>query len=126
MAKIRVASDSICLQITTITATELGPNEAQSERLAHLTHTALFKPAIVAADCSYQSQHVSKKKTCRFLLASEDHTVSLVQQNVVWTREEALANIAAIEIVELPMSDREQAIETEFDVKESKYTKELF
>ncbi|XP_058792034.1 ER membrane protein complex subunit 1 isoform X2 [Phymastichus coffea] len=105
-------------EITTITTTELSVNEAQSEKLAYLMHSSLFKPAIVAADCSYQSQ-ASKRKTCRLLLSSEDNTVSLVQQDIIWTREEALANIVAVEIVELPMSDRDQAIETEFDIKES-------
>lgn len=38
-----------------------------------------------------------------------------------WVREEALASITAVGIVELPMSDRDQAIETEFDQKESKF-----
>ena len=58
---------------------------------------------------------------CRFLISSKDHSLKLLQDNkILWTREEALANIAAVEIVELPMSDQEQAIETEFDQKESK------
>lgn len=61
-----------------------------------------------------------KEKACKYLLSSEDHTISLMQQKVLWSREEALANIVAVEIVELPISDRDQAIETEFDLKESK------
>lgn len=59
--------------------------------------------------------------TCRHLLSSQDHSIALLQHNkLVWAREEALASIVAVEIMELPMSDRDQAIETEFDQKESK------
>lgn len=72
----------------------------------------------MASVCPRQAKGV----TCRHLLASEDHSVSLLQHNkLVWSREEALASIVAAEIIELPMSDRDQEIETEFDQKESKY-----
>lgn len=58
---------------------------------------------------------------CRHLLSSEDHSVALLQHNkLIWTREEALASIITVEMVELPMSDRDQTLETEFDKKESK------
>lgn len=58
---------------------------------------------------------------CKFLVLSEDYSLSLVRQNkVAWTREESLSKILTTEFVELPMSDEEQAIETEFDQKESK------
>lgn len=71
----------------------------------------------MASVCPRQTKGI----TCRHLLSSQDHSISLLQHNkLVWTREEALASIVAVEIIELPMSDRDQAIETEFDQKESK------
>ncbi|XP_014216207.1 ER membrane protein complex subunit 1 isoform X2 [Copidosoma floridanum] len=100
---------------TRITATELSANEAQPEKIAYVTSNSLYMPKIVANDCTYQTL---KAKNCKFLLASEDHSISLLHQKVVWTREEALATISAVEIVDLPISDREQAIEKEFDQTE--------
>lgn len=105
------------LKVTTITATDLDSNDAESEKVGFSNHKGLYKPAIVALDC--ESKQLLKGKACKYLLSSEDHTISLFQQKVMWSREEALANIAAVEIVELPISDRDQAIEREFDLKES-------
>lgn len=83
-----------------------------------VTHNSLLSPTIIASVCPRQTKGV----TCRHLLTSEDHSVALLQHNkLIWAREEALANIVAVEIIELPMSDRDQEIETEFDQKESKY-----
>lgn len=80
------------------------------------THASILLPTIMASVCPHQTKGVM----CRHLLSSQDHSVALLQHNkVVWTREEALANIVAVEIIELPMSDGDQAIETEFDQKES-------
>lgn len=107
------------VQVTTITVTELNKPDAQPEKLGSLNHKALYNPAVAAIDCTYQSM---KAKMCKYLLSSEDHSISLVQQKVFWTREEALANIVAVEFIELPMSERDRAIETEFDQKESEYT----
>ena len=107
------------LKATTITATELGTTEAQPDKLTYVKNNALYKPAIVATDCDGE---MLRRKMCKYLLSSEDHSISLMQQKVIWTREEALASIVAVEIVELPMSERDRAIETEFDQKESEYT----
>lgn len=41
---------------------------------------------------------------------------------MIWTREEALANIVAVEFVDLPVSDLDAAIESEFDQKEGTLT----
>lgn len=40
---------------------------------------------------------------------------------VLWTREEALANVVVAEFVDLPVSDMEAALESEFDQKEGYY-----
>lgn len=82
-----------------------------------VTHNSLLLPTVMASVCPRQAKGI----TCRHLLASEDHSVALLQHNkLIWAREEALASIVATEIIELAMSDRDQAIETEFDQKESK------
>lgn len=81
------------------------------------SHNSLIAPSIMASICP----RMSKGITCRHLLSSEDHSVALLQHNkLIWAREEALASIATVEMMELPMSDRDQTIETEFDQKESK------
>ncbi|XP_012260554.2 ER membrane protein complex subunit 1 isoform X1 [Athalia rosae] len=81
-----------------------------------LSHNSVQAPTIVASACLRQP----KGTGCRHLLSSDDHSIALVQNGrLAWVREEALANIVAVEIMELPMSEREQAIETEFDQKEN-------
>lgn len=40
---------------------------------------------------------------------------------IIWTREEALASILAVEMLDLPVSDMEAAIEKEFGNKEGVY-----
>ncbi|XP_076656000.1 ER membrane protein complex subunit 1 isoform X3 [Halictus rubicundus] len=101
---------------TEITATELLTSKPMPNLSMSLTHSSLISPTIMSSVCPRQAKGI----TCRHLLCSEDHSVALLQHNkLIWTREEALASIVAVEIIELPMSDREQAIETEFDQKES-------
>lgn len=98
-------------------ATNLLASTPLPDLSATFAHTSIQSPAIMASVCPHQTKGVM----CRHLLSSQDHTVALLQHNkVVWTREEALASIVAVEIIELPMSDEDQAIETEFDQKESK------
>ncbi|XP_076226646.1 ER membrane protein complex subunit 1 isoform X2 [Nomia melanderi] len=100
---------------TVITATELLTSEPMPNLSLTLQHGSLLSPTIVASVCPRQAKGI----TCRHLLSSQDHSVALLQHNkLIWAREEALASIVAVEIIELPMSDREQAIETEFDQKE--------
>ncbi|CAK1541268.1 unnamed protein product [Leptosia nina] len=56
----------------------------------------------------------------RILLNGADDAVHLLQQGgrVVWSREESLANIVAAEFVDLPVSETDAALESEFDQKE--------
>ncbi|XP_011867033.1 PREDICTED: ER membrane protein complex subunit 1 isoform X2 [Vollenhovia emeryi] len=98
-----------------ITATNLLSSALVPELSVTLTHASIQSPTIMASVCPRQAKGI----TCRHLLSSQDHTIALLQHNkLVWAREEALASIVAVEIMELPMSDRDQAIETEFDQKE--------
>ncbi|KAK2577572.1 hypothetical protein KPH14_012733 [Odynerus spinipes] len=101
--------------ITEVVATELLTFSPLPNITGTLSHVSLLSPVIVASICLRQT----KGLTCRHLLSSQDHSIALLQHNkLVWAREEALAKIVAVDIIELPMSDRDQAIETEFDQKE--------
>ncbi|XP_014469109.1 PREDICTED: ER membrane protein complex subunit 1 isoform X2 [Dinoponera quadriceps] len=98
-----------------IMATNLLSSAPLPDLSTTFAHASIQSPAIMASVCPHQTKGVM----CRHLLSSQDHSVALLQHNkVVWTREEALASIVAVEIIELPMSDGDQAIETEFDQKE--------
>ncbi|CAD1469229.1 unnamed protein product, partial [Heterotrigona itama] len=98
-----------------IVASELLTSKSMPNISISVTHNSLLSPTIIASVCPRQTKGV----TCRHLFASEDHSVALLQHNkLIWAREEALASIVAVEIIELPMSDRDQEIETEFDQKE--------
>ncbi|KZC03992.1 ER membrane protein complex subunit 1 [Dufourea novaeangliae] len=101
---------------TEIVATELLTSTPMPALSMSVSHAALLSPTIMSSVCPRQAKGI----TCRHLLSSQDHSVALLQHNkLIWAREEALASIVAVEIIELPMSDREQEIETEFDQKES-------
>lgn len=85
---------------------------------ATISHNSLLSPKIKASICP----RMQKGVICRHLMSSEDDGVALLQHNkLVWSREEALASISLVEMMELPMSDRDQTIETEFDQKESEF-----
>ncbi|XP_046465087.1 ER membrane protein complex subunit 1 isoform X1 [Neodiprion pinetum] len=103
-------------QVANVAAVELSTFSPIPNLSVSLSHNSIQAPTIVASICPRQP----KGTGCRHLLSSEDHSVALLQHSrLVWLREEALANIVAVEMMELPMSDREQAIETEFDQKEN-------
>ncbi|CAH8825216.1 unnamed protein product [Trichobilharzia szidati] len=58
----------------------------------------------------------SGEPSFRLLLCTEDNAVQLIRQNgkQQWIREEALANIVAVEVVDLPVSEFQAKIEEEF------------
>ncbi|XP_049871147.1 ER membrane protein complex subunit 1 [Pectinophora gossypiella] len=76
----------------------------------------LPEPEIVASMCTRARDQL----VCRILVTTADDAGHLLQQGgkVLWTREEALANVVAVEFVDLPVSDLDAAIESEFDQKE--------
>ena len=45
---------------------------------------------------------------------------------IIWIREESLASIVAVEMIELPISDSDAAIDKEFDHKECKLIFDFF
>ena len=118
---VSVENDKVLLEttykngVTEIAAMELLTSKSLPNLSMSLTHASLLSPTIMASVCPRQAKGV----TCRHLLSSQDHSVALLQHNkLIWSREEALSSIVAVEIIELPMSDRDQAIEKEFDQKE--------
>lgn len=63
----------------------------------------------------------SNQLVCRFLLSTDDGALALVQQSKVkWIREEALTKIAAVEFLDLTLSDAQGAIEEELNSKDGK------
>lgn len=58
-----------------------------------------------------------KENKCVLLLSTTDHALiilNLPEGNIQWIREEALANIVSVEFFELPVSDLDVEIESEF------------
>ncbi|XP_061384210.1 ER membrane protein complex subunit 1 isoform X2 [Danaus plexippus] len=72
------------------------------------------EPELLAVTCARD------QLACRLLINGADDAVHLVQQGGVtlWSREESLANIKSVEFVDLPVSDADAALESEFDQKE--------
>ncbi|XP_045520266.1 ER membrane protein complex subunit 1 isoform X1 [Pieris brassicae] len=62
-----------------------------------------------------------EQPACRILINGADDALHLMQQGgrIIWCREEALANIVAVEFVDLPVSETDAALESEFDQKEA-------
>lgn len=57
-------------------------------------------------------------KGCVFIFSTSDEAILAVQQNKIrWAREESLANIVAVEFIDLPLADEEGAIESEMKNK---------
>ncbi|XP_055680073.1 ER membrane protein complex subunit 1 isoform X2 [Lutzomyia longipalpis] len=104
-----------------VSAVDLLSGQSKSEVEAVIPLPAsLGTPAIKAVKCRRKSD--SQPLACRFLLDTVDDSVVLVQQGKIkWTREEALANVVAVEMVDLPLSDDEGAIEDEFNSKDGDF-----
>lgn len=57
-------------------------------------------------------------KGCAFIFSTSDEAILSIQQNKIrWAREESLANIVAVEFIDLPLADEEGAIESEMKNK---------
>lgn len=58
---------------------------------------------------------------CRVLLSTGDNALVMVNHGLAkWTREEALADIVAVEMIDLQLSDEEGSIESELKNKDGK------
>lgn len=74
---------------------------------------------IISTKCKPKKDN--NQLVCRFLLFTEDGAVVLAQQSKIkWIREEALTRIAAVEFLDLTLSDAQGAIEEELNNKDGK------
>lgn len=79
-------------------------------------------PEIFDIKCSTANLDSTKQTICRILLTTSDGAILLIQKgNLKWTREESLADIAAVEMIDLPLSDAEGAIENELNSKDGEF-----
>nr|CAD7259238.1 unnamed protein product [Timema shepardi] len=104
--------------VVEITAHVLETGETISD-LVGSTHASPLGPSsLAAAVCSPRRD---KGPCCKILISLEDHAIALLLHpgKLVWVREEALSSIVAVEMLELPVSDTDAAIEQEFDHKET-------
>ncbi|XP_045768003.1 ER membrane protein complex subunit 1 isoform X1 [Maniola jurtina] len=101
-----------------LTAYSISTNSEVPE--IHCSDSTLSIPEaeILAAMCT---RHAREQHACRILVNGADDAVHLMQQGgrLLWSREEALANVVAAEFVDLPVSETDAAIESEFDQKEA-------
>lgn len=101
-----------------LSASSLETGEEISELTAtlKLDDASLGRANIKAVKCRKKMEAV-----CIILLDTEDDSLVLVHKGQMkWTREESLANIVTMEMVELPLSYLEGTIEDEFNSKDGK------
>lgn len=73
---------------------------------------------ILGVKCKPKRDNLSQL-ACRFLLTTEDGALVVAQQGKIkWIREEALTKIAAVEFLDLTLSDAQGAIEEELNSKD--------
>lgn len=79
-------------------------------------------PELFDIACTIAILDSTKQTICRVLLSSSDGAIVLIQKGKIkWTREESLADIAAVEMIDLPLSDAEGAIENELNSKDGEF-----
>ncbi|BES94289.1 Protein of unknown function (DUF1620) [Nesidiocoris tenuis] len=71
----------------------------------------LAVPKLISASCFAAGDEIPN---CSTLVTHEDEALSLINKGkLLWLREEALANVASVEMVDLPVSDEEATLEKE-------------
>lgn len=86
--------------------------------LSDITETLDNNLKIISMKCKPKKDNVGQL-ACRFLLSTDDGAIALAQQNKIkWVREEALTRIAAIQFLDLTLSDAQGAIEEELNNKD--------
>lgn len=73
-------------------------------------------PRIIDASCKLNKK---SELVCRVILSTINGALVQIQAGKIkWVREESLANIAAIEMIDLPLADAEGAIEKQLKSKQ--------
>lgn len=96
-------------------STETGQQIAAFET-EYADHLSL--PRIVDASCKANKKG---EQVCRIILSTVNGALVQIQAGKIkWIREESLANISAIEMIDLPLADAEGAIEKQLKSKNGK------
>ncbi|XP_049962865.1 ER membrane protein complex subunit 1 isoform X2 [Schistocerca serialis cubense] len=106
-------------EILAVTALNIDNGKQVADLTSQLKYPiGVGKPAMVQAACAPRRE---RGVGCRFLIQTEDNAVILLHHpgKMLWVREEALTSVVAVEMLDLPVSDTDAAIEKEFDNKES-------
>lgn len=78
----------------------------------------LSSPRIVDATCKTNKKG---EQVCRIILSTINGALVQIQGGLIkWIREESLADISAIEMIDLPLADAEGAIEKQLKSKNGK------
>lgn len=108
-----VVNAVINLEITNIETGQLV-STVNTEYQDHLS-----TPEIIDASCKTNKKG---ELVCRILVSTVNGALFQIQAGRIrWTREESLANIAAIEMIDLPLSDAEGAIEKQLKSKGGRF-----
>lgn len=76
---------------------------------------------VFSVKCKPRKENVGQL-ACRFLMSTSDGALVLAQQSKIkWIREEALTKIAAVEFLDLTLSDAQGAIEEELNNKDGEF-----
>lgn len=94
-------------------------NFESGEDIAELSATIALSSVLGTAQISAVKCRKKMEAVCIILLDTEDDALVLVHKGQMkWTREESLANLVTMEMVELPLSYLEGTIEDEFNSKD--------
>ncbi|XP_014259413.1 ER membrane protein complex subunit 1 [Cimex lectularius] len=88
--------------------------ESNGEYKATASYTYPFSlPDYTSSSCTIVSNN--NELVCYTFISSVDHSAILLRKGkLFWVREEALANVINVEMIDLPVSEEEAAIEKEF------------
>ncbi|XP_044739734.1 ER membrane protein complex subunit 1 isoform X2 [Chrysoperla carnea] len=102
------------LEISGTLLSDFSPIDELSSKIAYPKTQGV--PILSSSFCSTRKD---KGVVCRFFLSTEDEAMVLLQNGgkIIWTREESLANIISVDLLDLPVSDLDASIEKEFDNK---------
>lgn len=96
---------------------KISTGEREITSISDIPETLDNNLEILCTKCKQKKD--SSEIVCRFLLSTEDGALVLAQQGKIkWIREEALTKIAAVEFLDLTLSDAQGAIEEELNSKD--------
>lgn len=98
---------------------DLSAYDLKTQRYIELNKPVSYNQKLSDGVISSISCSSERPLDCFILIVGDEYSLTLIQQDkVLWVREEALANVITVEMLDLPVSDEEAAIEKEFANKE--------